>query len=1258
MQVKMSRSAVKVLGYLVLLIGSSVAFGQETRASLGGEVTDTKGALIPKATVVVTANDTGVVQKVATGPTGQWRVQFLNPGMYHFEVSAMGFQTIEYTSVELQVGDDKTIDSKLQVASQTQSVTVDAAETPLIDTTAAVSGTVITAKEMAELPTLSNAPTMLLGITPGATVGSGSSGGVYLWSNIGLSQSSVNGTGYNQGTSYPAINYTLDGGSDTNNLGEVAYEPPMDSVGEFKVVANAYDASIGRNLGTTITLQSKTGTRSFHGDLYEMNQNNFLNANSYQFDAQTPPTPEGPIHTNFYGGAVGGPIWIPKIYDGRKKDLFFFFSWSGIRNQVPVDPGFSTIPTAAERGGDFSQSTVYSASTGLTHVTIYDPNTTACTNPPTCTAFTRTQFPNNMIPSTRLDPVAVAMMKLLPLPDVPVVANAATSDTNDYLNHEVQNDKMVTYALRLDKAWNNANHSYINVRQNNWSELSLDPFGPTFYLNNYYQTRLNRGLTLDHTIAFNKDMLLNLSYNIIRYLPDTFNGSAGINPTTLGYSSTYTSQMQLPSIPLIESVFGGVEKSGLGTDNAGTATFDTNQDINANITQTWKNHTFRYGFEYMIQQEALIGLGLAGGAFTFGTNWNDLTPVGTNPTGAGSVLASFMEGLPTGGSIPYSATGFWSQHFLASYFQDDWRVNKKLTLNIGLRWDFERPVTERYNRFAYRFDPNFVVSGVTAAAQPNYAAVIAGSSTNTGVALLQAQRPNVAGFVAKGGLLYAGVNGTPDTVENAMYKYYQPRLGFAYHLFENTVIRGGLGRFVQADFTTASGNQTGYSQSTNFTATTNNYESAPTISMENPYPNGLLAVTGNSQGELTNIGSVGSFTDPNIGRIYVDALSASIQQQVKSFLFEIGFAFDKTHGISMGWEVNDPSPAAWHAGYDPEFSSTGVPVSTLPEATPVINPFYQVAGIQTTLGDYTSKTVTAYSLLRPNPLLGNLIENRGTGQVRYYAMNTKVERRFKAGFSLLQSFSWSKSLTATGFIGPQVAGAHIFHTLSGNDMKYHYVLTPVYELPFGRGKQFLNHANKLVDELAGGWEFTGIYQFQSGTPLNMPTNSSFFEGGDPSLGKNKTAGQWFNTSMFKPYPSSSTTVATLNGYPSWTGVNGLPGASYVPASGTTTCTSICNGVFNDFNSYYITYNQQYFGDVRNPYVNTFTLGARKNFKIYDEVNFRLGFDAFNALNHPQFGGIDVNPSDKYFGAISGAPSSGWVQVNSPRTIQLTGRLTF
>jgi hypothetical protein len=1290
-----------VAGCLLLFAGSLSAFGQETRASLGGKVTDPKGAVVQKATVVVTADATGVVQTTATNDSGDWRIQFLLPGLYHFEVSAPGFMSDKYANIDLQVNDQKTMDTQLQMGAQTETVIVEAA-TPLIDTTSAVSGTVITANEMMELPSLSNAPSMLIGLTPGATSGIGNSGGVYLWSNIGLSENEVNGTGANTSptvTTYSAVNYRLDGGSDTNNTGQMAFSPPLDATGEFKVVTNAFDAALGRSSGATISLISKTGTQSFHGDAYEYNQNNFLNANSYQYDAQTPVTPKAPLHTNNFGATLGGPVWIPKFYDGRKRGTFFFMSYSGIRNLAPVNAGYMNVPTQAERNGDFSASYIVSA--GKYYPTdIYDPNTAVAT---TGGNFKRTQFgagctntypePStcNVIPSGRIDPVAKAIYALLPLPDSSPILTTG-SDASNYVKAEEQNDKFETYMLRVDHAWNNNNHSFVNLRQNHWKELTDDPFGPSFFLDGYLQTRINKGVTIDHAMTLKQNLLLDLNYNVLRYLPTTKAASAGMDPTTLSsaYSSTYVSQMQWATIPAYGMMPGDDSQSAanaLGTsENGKAATTDTNQDFNGSFTETFRNHTFRYGAEYMIQQEASSQKLQSGGNFTFGNagggssvnNWTNATPVGTVPTGSGNYVAEFLLGLPNGGSIPTVATGFWSQHYTAYYFQDDWRVNSKLTLNAGLRWDYEQPVTERFNRYAFRFDPNYVVSGVTTAAQANYATLIRGSSaSNTGLALLQTQRPTASSFVAKGGMLYAGVNGTSRSVVNPVKKYFQPRLGFAYEVRKNTVIRGGLGRFVQSDFTIgtatgSAGSQTGYSQSTTFTPTTNSYQSAPTISMENPFPNGITPLSGNSLGELTNIGAVTSYSDPNIGRVYVDEASASVQQQLKSFLVELGFTLEKTHGLSMAWEVNDPSAAVWHAAYDPQFTSTGAPVLTESGATTVANPFYHVAGMGATVTNYTSSTIAAYNLLRPNPVLGNLTEYRGTGQNTYYAMNTKVERRFRGGFSILQSFSWSKEENASSFIGPQTAKPVIYRQLSSDDKRFHYVLTPLYQLPFGRGKQFFNHANRLTDEVIGGWSFNGIYQFQSGMPLVLPTNSAttpsspttpsassgFFEGGSPSFGANKSGSEWFDTSKFVPIPTSSTTVAQLAAYPSWTGVQGMPGYSWVPTPNATGYSKIANGIYNDFATR-VTYNKQIFGDVRNPYSNTFILGARKSFEIEKGVRFELGMDAFNALNHPQFGSIDVNPNDTGFGAFNGSVlSTKWTQVNSPRTIQLRGLLTF
>jgi hypothetical protein len=294
---------------------------------------------------------------------------------------------------------------------------------------------------------------MLIGLTPGATTGTGSSGGVYLWSNIGLSESEVNGTGANTSpsvTTYSAINYRIDGGSDTNNTGQMAFSPPLDATGQFKVVANAYDAALGRSSGATIDLISKTGGKAFHGDAYEFNQNNFLNANSYQFDATG--TPKAPIHTNNYGATLGGPVWIPKVYDGRKRGTFFFISYSGIRNVQPIDSGYMSLPTQAERNGDFSQS--YIVSGGKTYPTdVYDPNTTVIVGKGP--NYSRTQFGSactgtypepstcNVIPSSRIDSIAKAVYAQLPLPDASPVLSVG-NDASNWVKKDEQNDKFET----------------------------------------------------------------------------------------------------------------------------------------------------------------------------------------------------------------------------------------------------------------------------------------------------------------------------------------------------------------------------------------------------------------------------------------------------------------------------------------------------------------------------------------------------------------------------------------------------------------------------------------------------------------------------------------------------------------------------------------------------------------------------------------------------------------------------------------------
>lgn len=456
----------------------------------------------------------------------------------------------------------------------------------------------------------------------------------------------------------------------------------------------------------------------------------------------------------------------------------------------------------------------------------------------------------------------------------------------------------------------------------------------------------------------------------------------------------------------------------------------------------------------MIQQQAAGGPGAVAGTFSFGNNWTTQNPTGTNGVGSGSGLASFLLGAPTGGSFPINASAFWSQHYTAVYFQDDWRISPKLTMNYGLRWDYETGISERHNKDYTRYDPTYVQTAVTAPSQAAYASLVSGSSTNAGVQLLQAYRPNASTFVTTGAIDYAGIHGTPNTLYNPRYRYFQPRFGMAYRIYPKTVIRGGLGRFVQATFNTPS--QSGFSQSTSYTATTNSYREATPATWVNPYPNGVQQPTGNALAEQTNIGSVSSFTDPNAGRIYTDEASASIQQEVRKFLFEIGGTYNHSRNLSLGVPTNSLSPAAYLAAFSPTFDSTGKPIDTLPGNTLVANPFKGVSGLPTSAGVYTSSTIKAEQLLRPNPVIdSDITENTSKGKATYYALLARVEKRYQNGFSLRQSFTWGRNYTEDFYLGNTSLVRYIPRQIYSSDVRFHYTAAPIYELPFGRGKRFL-----------------------------------------------------------------------------------------------------------------------------------------------------------------------------------------------------------
>lgn len=1228
---------------IMLLTVPLASLAQDTRATLGGKVLDPQGAAIAGATVTVTAEATGVQTKVNTNGEGNWRAPYLVPGPYHFDVEANGFKTARRAAIQLQLGDQKFLDVTLEVGAKTDTITVESAP-PLIDTTAAVSGTVITTEHLAELPTLSGIPTTLAGLTPGVVVGDPNGGTSHLWSNISASKIDVNGAG--SGTR--AIGYTLDGATNTNSSGQVTFIPPMEAVSEFRVITNAYDASLGGHGAATINMSLKSGTQGFHGSLYENNQNNSLNARPYN---SSPDLPLPAVHVNDWGGTFGGPVLLPKLYDGRKKQTFFFLSYDGIRNTSPSSTSYASIPTMAERTGDFSQS--WLVKSGKTYpISVYDPNHIEMAT------GNRPQFSGNVIPTGQINPISAAILKLMPAPNV--TNDASCSNCKNYLSQALQNDKFASLAMKFDQNWNNSHHSYVSLRWNSFSETSQDTFGATNPLQGLDQYRTNKGITIDHTWVVSPTYIADFRYNVTGYMYKSMSPGAAYDPTTLGFPSSYVALMDTPSIPLIRDIASGMTQNGLGT-NKKNFNQDTFQTFTANLTQTKGNHTFRYGVEYDIQQQGVKNLGAPGGTFRFDSKWTIPNPLKSAGNGQGSTFASYLLGLPSNSStLPTNATAFWSQHSTGFYFQDDWRATDKLTLNLGLRWDFVTPMSERYNRYVSRFDPNVVLTDITTPAQANYAKLITGTSTSAGVQYLQQYRGDASSFVARGGPLYAGVNGTSRNMADTRYKYWQPRFGFAYRLMKDTVIRGGFGRFAQSPEFTGPG-QDGFSQSTSFTASIDNYYT-PLMSFNNLYPNGKTAPTGSSNGIYTNPGSWSEYTDPYTGRRpFVDEASLHIQHQVGDYLFEVGGTLNITHDILVDYNVNLPSETAWRAAYGPQFDTNGRPVDQKAGDVPVTNPFLGDTHFLNNMGK--DKTLSAYQLSRPNPMFNNLTEHRPIGKATYYGLQAKAERRLKNGFSLLQSFTWSKKMAEYGYLDTDNLNAVVYQQrgldrqLDGSDRRFLLSTTSTYKLPFGRGKLLGKNVSSWMDKLIGGWEMAGIYSFASGTPLVLPTNNAFYKSGcNPSLGSGKSDKQWFDTSCFVAFPTKDTTYADLHDsskFPSWTGVQNLPGYNWQPSASD----AAKNGVYGDFTTW-STANPTVFGSIRQPWSSNLDLGLRKSVQLTEKVRLQLRMDAFNALNHARFQLPDasVDPSNVYFGVLGG--SGNLSAANKPRAVQLSGKITF
>jgi hypothetical protein len=418
--------------------------------------------------------------------------------------------------------------------------------------------------------------------------------------------------------------------------------------------------------------------------------------------------------------------------------------------------------------------------------------------------------------------------------------------------------------------------------------------------------------------------------------------------------------------------------------------------------------------------------------------------------------------------------------------------------------------------------------------------------------------------------------------------------------------------------------------------------------LDNPYRNGILPPTGSSLGPLTNLGQGVSWTNPDAGRPYSWEYSMTLQQQWKTWLFEAGYSHNKTEGISLDLNRNLASAALWRQLNGPQFDSTGRPLDLLMWSQQVPNPFLGLPNVTGTIA--TNQTIALNQLLNPVSILGTITENNNpVGSNQYDALLAKIEHRFTQGFSVINAFTWSRLFEDDSLLGPQIAGQHIEHRLSGQDRPFHLSIAPIWQIPVGRHQKFGGGMPKVLDFVVGGWQLSGQYTIQSGAPVMFTANDSFFfSGRDFSIARGqRTLAQWFDTSQFYRFPDKSMDLATLANYPAWTGVQSLPGYNYKPAAGD----SIKNGVYQDFGTYVRTIPTDW-ADVRASRVNNVDAIVSKTFTLRERVRFQYRFEAYNLFNHVRFGAPNADPTSSNFGKVD--PT----EQNNARLIQMALKMTF
>ncbi|MBZ5560332.1 MAG: TonB-dependent receptor [Acidobacteriia bacterium] len=1072
--------AALVLGALFALATSSTAFGQGFQGGLRGSVKDA-GGVIPGVEVTLNNDQTNIKRTTVTNERGEYAFASVDPGTYSVKAVLQGYKTIDRSGIRIGTQQFLTLDLTMEVGSISENVTV-TGQAPLIETSNASSGTVLDTAALQTLP----APgrnAFMIGTTVPTVIPSGDTQFNRQQDQTNASLLSLGG-GTRRGN-----NYTLDGVPITDMRNRASANPTIEGLDDVKVQVHTYDAEMGRTGGGVFNTTMRSGTNAFHGSGFYQTRPLSLLKNNYfsqiasdvasaAGDSATAAKlgkPDAPYYLG--GGGFGGPI---------VKDKTFFWAATEWYTDTQTRNAAEVMPTAAERAGDFSATT-----SGSAKVIIYDP-------------LTHLPFPNNQIPANRINPVAAAMLKYLPLPDINVDNGSAnynrtslikskyTGELTGKVEHKFT-DKVSLTGFYLYNRSNEPCANYFGSADQNEPTRFADPL-------DYYLVRRPKILALNNTWVLSDNSVMALRFGMTRF-PDNQTLSLSFDPSTLGFSQTLLNQITVQKFPQVNVVGYNNEGRTLGAIEPTEVNWKSTS-VNGTFSKYVGSHTFKAGADFRkIGVDTTIP-GNGAGFFQFGRDTTSSDGLTTGSAVNGNAIASMLLGFPSGNSSLQSQLTLSTPlniytYYYGGYAQDDWRVNSKFTLNYGVRIEHETGMAEQNNNFTVGFDPA-ATSKLSTVAIP--ADAVAGTSVRT----------------VAGGLMYAGVNGAPTTQGNPPKVKFSPRVGAVYTLDTKTVVRAGYGLYwapYNYPQPSPAGNNFGqYGFTTN--TITPQTAPVPTVSLTNPFPNGLIQPLGSSLGTLAGAGTNIAYVDQNSTAPRVQQYSVDLQRELPGNQ-AISFQYSGSRGDHLA--LGGSNDIAVNINQlDPKYMALGTALNTqLP------NPFFGNASA----GPFAnSATLSRAQLLRPYPQFGNILaEHVLEGKSRYNAAVIEWTKRAVGGlggrvsytyshlmdnqigegnyytgggYAPLNNFNYISSMPACGATNAAACyNPDADYAVSLLDVPHRVIIAPIYEVPVGRGKKYGSNSS-AAEWLGGGWTLSAAVNLQSGFPLsfNQSDNTGTFSG--------------------------------------------------------------------------------------------------------------------------------------------------------------------